>query len=195
MWPLSCASAHSRKFGLQGGAPQASEAMTVAEVEATQLRGHCDEGTAELQRLGAALGEKLGAAAEPLTDEERETIETKLARFDRNREQIGPVNPLAEREYEDAREHVTELPSSARTWRRRSPSCGPWSAARTGRSRRPSRRPSRSPPRPRGDGRRAIPGGKGCLRRVDVGPRPFAWQAPEGEEEIQLTRTRRSVAR
>ena len=98
-----------QEFGLQGELRQASEAMTVAEVEATQLRGHCDEGTAELQRLGAALGEELGAAAEPLTDEERETIETKLARFDRNREQIGPVNPLAEREYEEAREHVTEL--------------------------------------------------------------------------------------
>ena len=30
-------------------------------------------------------------------------------RLQRNREQIGPVNPLAKREYEEAREHVTEL--------------------------------------------------------------------------------------
>ena len=40
------------EFGLQGELRDASEAMTVAEVEATQLRGHRDESTAELERLG-----------------------------------------------------------------------------------------------------------------------------------------------
>src|SRR3954469_20129225 len=64
-----------QEFGLQGELREASEAMTVAEVEATQLRGHRDESTAELQRLGAALGEELSAAAEPLRDEDREAIE------------------------------------------------------------------------------------------------------------------------
>jgi chromosome segregation protein len=98
-----------QEFGLQGELREASEAMTVAEVEATQLRGHRDESTTELQRLSTALGEELSAAAEALGDEDREAIETKLARLDRNREQIGPVNPLAEREYEEAREHVEAL--------------------------------------------------------------------------------------
>ena len=49
------------------------------------------------------------AATEALREEERDGIEAKLARLERSREQIGPVNPLAEREYEEAREHVTEL--------------------------------------------------------------------------------------
>ena len=83
--------------------------MTVAEVEASQLRGHRDESTAELERLGAALGEQLEATAEPLDDDEREGIEARLAKLERSREQIGPVNPLAEREYAEAREHVSEL--------------------------------------------------------------------------------------
>ena len=97
------------EFGLQTELRDAGEAMTVAEVEATQLRGQRDEGTAELDRLGTALGEKLGAAAQPLPDQERETIEARLESLQRNREQIGPVNPLAKREYREAREHVTEL--------------------------------------------------------------------------------------
>ncbi len=98
-----------QEFGLQAELREASEAMTIAEVEATQLRGHRDESTTELQRLGAALGEELSAAGEQLAEEEREGIEARLERLERNREQIGPVNPLAEREYTEAREHVSEL--------------------------------------------------------------------------------------
>ena len=98
-----------QEFGLQGELREASEAMTVAEVEATQLRGRRDESAAELERLGSALGETLSAATEPLSDQDREGIEARLARLERNRERIGPVNPLAEREYAEAREHVTEL--------------------------------------------------------------------------------------
>src|SRR5262249_39507359 len=98
-----------QEFGLQGELREASEAMTVAEVEATQLRTQRDESTSELERLGSALGEELGPVGEPLGEEEREGITARLARLGRNREQIGPVNPLAEREYAEMREHVTEL--------------------------------------------------------------------------------------
>ena len=41
--------------------------------------------------------------------EEREQVEVKLQRLLRRREQIGPVNPLAEREYAEASEHVKDL--------------------------------------------------------------------------------------
>ena len=82
-----------QEFGLQGELREASEAMTVAEVEATQLRGRRDESAAELERLGSALGETLSAATEPLSDQDRERIEARLARLERNRERIGPVNP------------------------------------------------------------------------------------------------------
>src|SRR5262249_1768593 len=44
-----------------------------------------------------------------LSEEERAEIDRRLERLDRRRAQIGPVNPLAEREYEEAREHVETL--------------------------------------------------------------------------------------
>ena len=99
-----------QEFGLQGEMREVSEALTTAEVEASQLRGRRDESRAELERLGASPRATSSAAAdEPLADEEREEIEVKLERLGRRREQIGPVNPLAEREYAEAREHVKEL--------------------------------------------------------------------------------------
>ena len=45
----------------------------------------------------------------PLDDSERAAIEEKLGRLGRRREQLGPVNPLAEREYEQALAHVEDL--------------------------------------------------------------------------------------
>jgi chromosome segregation protein len=157
--------------------------MTVAEVEATQLRGHRDESTAELQRLGAALGEELGPAAEALSEEEREAIDARLAKLDRNREQIGPVNPLAEREYIEAREHVTELADQRKDLER---------AITELRAliRRTDREIAAAFEETFEAAARGFeemvaelfPGGRGRLRRVGVGPRPFAGQAPEGEE-------------
>jgi chromosome segregation protein len=44
-----------------------------------------------------------------MTEEERAEIDRRLERLDRRRAQIGPVNPLAEREYEEASEHVEQL--------------------------------------------------------------------------------------
>jgi chromosome segregation protein len=48
-------------------------------------------------------------AEEAMTEEERGEIDRKLERLDRRRAQIGPVNPLAEREYEEASDHVEQL--------------------------------------------------------------------------------------
>ena len=172
-----------QEFGLQGELREASEAMTVAEVDATQLRGHRDESTAELERLGAALGEELGAAADALGDEEREAIETKLARLDRNREQIGPVNPLAEREYEEAREHVTELAEQRKDLEKAITEL----RALIRRTDREIAAAFEETFEATARGfeemvAELFPGGRGRLRRVDLGPRPFAGQAPEGEE-------------
>src|SRR5215207_6485489 len=172
-----------QEFGLQGELREASEAMTVAEVEATQLRGHRDESTTELQRLGAALGEELQAAAEPLADEDREAIEAKLARLDRNREQIGPVNPLAEREYGEAREHVTELAEQRKDLEKAITEL----RALIRRTDREIAAAFEQTFEATARGfeemvAELFPGGKGRLRRVDVGPRPFAGQVPETEE-------------
>jgi chromosome segregation protein len=174
-----------QEFGLQGELREASEAMTVAEVEASQLRGQRDESTTELERLGAALGEKLDAAEAPLPQEEREAVEARLARLQRNREQIGPVNPLAKREYEEAREHVTELADQRKDLEKA-----------ISELRALIRRTDREiaaafeetfEATARGFEEMVaelFPGGSGRLRRVDIGgaPRPFAGQEPEGEE-------------
>ncbi len=173
------------EFGLQGELREASEAMTVAEVESSQLRGQRDESTAELERLGAALGERLAASDAALPDEERETIEARLDRLQRNREQIGPVNPLAKREYEEAREHVTELAEQRKDLEQ---------AITELRSliRRTDREIAAAfeetfEATARGFEEMVaelFPGGRGRLRRVDVGgaPRPFAGEKPEDSE-------------
>jgi chromosome segregation protein len=177
-----------QEVGLQVELRDASEAMTTAEVEATQLRGRRDENAAELDRLGTALGEQLDVASEPLPEEERQEIEAKLARLERSREQIGPVNPLAEREYAEAREHVTELADQRKDLEH---------AITELRAliRRTDREITAAFEETFAAAARGFeemvaalfPGGKGRLRRVDLGgaPRPFAGQAPEtdGEED------------
>jgi chromosome segregation protein len=98
-----------REFGLQGELRAAAESLTLAEVEASQLRNERSEAAAELETIGRRLQRELKPVAEPITDQRREEIEAKLARLVRRREQIGPVNPLAEREYAEAKEHVDLL--------------------------------------------------------------------------------------
>jgi chromosome segregation protein len=177
------------EFGLQTELRDASEAMTVAEVEATQLRGQRDESTAELERLSEALGERLRAAEAPLPDEERAAIEARLERLQRNREQIGPVNPLAKHEYEEAREHVTELAEQRKDLEQ---------AITELRAliRRTDREIAAAFEETFDATARGFeemvaelfPGGSGRLRRVDVGgaPRPFAGQESEGEGDEEL---------
>ena len=87
----------------------AGEAVTEAEVRAAHLRDRSDEAAGELERIGTALGRELEPATEPLADEERTQIDAKLERLARRHEALGPVNPLAEREYDEARAYVTEL--------------------------------------------------------------------------------------
>jgi chromosome segregation protein len=162
--------------------------MTVAEVEATQLRGQRDESTAELERLGEALGEKLGAAGQPLPDEERETIEARLERLQRNREQIGPVNPLAKREYEEAREHVTDLAEQRKDLEQAITEL----RALIRRTDREIAAAFEETFEATARGfeemvAELFPGGRGRLRRVDVAgaPRPFAGQEVEQEADAE----------
>ena len=87
----------------------ASDKLTEAEVEAAHLGDRRAEAAKELATIAERLGEEVGPAERPLEDSEREDIERRLQRLDRRRAQIGPVNPLAEQEYEEAREHVEAL--------------------------------------------------------------------------------------
>jgi chromosome segregation ATPase len=101
-----CSQAESE---LQSRLHVTGEAVTDAEVKAAHLRDRRDEASTELERVAGVLGHEVEQAAEPLEPHRREEIERKLERLARRREALGPVNPLAEREYEEALEHVEQL--------------------------------------------------------------------------------------
>jgi len=98
-----------RESELQVEMKTASDRLTEAEVEAAHLGDRRAEAAKELATIAERLGEEVGPAEQPLSDEERADVERRLQRLDRRRAQIGPVNPLAEQEYEEAREHVESL--------------------------------------------------------------------------------------
>ena len=103
--PRSCAPARSRS--------RAAGADADGRRRADQGRGRGGaprrpprRGERELAPIAERLGEEVAPAEQPLGDEERAEIDRRLERLERRRAQIGPVNPLAEREYDEAREHV-----------------------------------------------------------------------------------------
>ncbi|HEV2874671.1 MAG TPA: AAA family ATPase, partial [Thermoleophilaceae bacterium] len=100
--------------GIQTRLREASEAVTGAEVAAQQVR----DGAAEVERELAAVARRLGLdpepAIEPLPPEERDALTARVERLQRRREQLGPVNPLAKQEYEEAVAHVEELEGQRR---------------------------------------------------------------------------------
>jgi chromosome segregation protein len=57
------------------------------------------------------LGLSAEPAAEPLPDEQAEALRARIERLQRRREQLGPVNPLAKAEYDEAIAYVEELES------------------------------------------------------------------------------------
>jgi chromosome segregation protein len=94
---------------LQGRLKRDGEAVTSAEVRAQQARDRAEEATHELSGLAERLGLEPEPAVEPLPDEERAALAQRIERLARRREQLGPVNPLAQQEYEEALAHVEEL--------------------------------------------------------------------------------------
>jgi chromosome segregation protein len=94
---------------LQGRLKRASDSVTAAEVAAQQVRDTAAEAERELRGLATRLGLPAEPTAEPLPDDEREGLLARVERLQRRREQLGPVNPLAKQEYEEAVAHVEEL--------------------------------------------------------------------------------------
>jgi chromosome segregation protein len=100
----------------------AGELVTGAEVAAQRLRDQAAEAQLELegvaQRLGLSPvagrrrpGREEAPAHERLEEDERQALAARVERLTRRREQLGPVNPLAQQEYAEAVEHVEELES------------------------------------------------------------------------------------
>jgi chromosome segregation ATPase len=98
-----------QEFELQTEMKSVADELTKAEVEAAHLGDRRAEAERELAAIGAKLGEEVPPAEQAMGEEERAEIDRRLERLERRRAQIGPVNPLAEREYDEAREHVEAL--------------------------------------------------------------------------------------
>jgi chromosome segregation protein len=98
-----------QEFELQAEMKETSDELTRAEVEAAHLGDRRAEAERELASIAERLGEEIPPAEEALSDEARAEIDKRLERLERRRAQIGPVNPLAEQEYDEAREHVEAL--------------------------------------------------------------------------------------
>ncbi|MGH2913526.1 MAG: chromosome segregation SMC family protein [Solirubrobacteraceae bacterium] len=86
-----------------------NEALMAAEVALARARDQGGETEAELSRIARRLGLDAEPAQEELAAEERETLRARLDRIATRREQLGPVNPLAQEEYAEAVAHVEEL--------------------------------------------------------------------------------------
>ncbi len=86
-----------------------NDALTAAEVTLQRSRDQAADAEAELGALADRLELEAAPAQEPLDEESRATLRTRLERVARRREQLGPVNPLAQEEYAEALAHVEEL--------------------------------------------------------------------------------------
>ena len=98
-----------QEAGLHARLQGENETLTEAEVRLQRARDQAADSQAELERLGAALELESEAAEQELAEQAREDLRRRLDRLARRREQLGPVNPLAQEEYAEALEHVEEL--------------------------------------------------------------------------------------
>jgi chromosome segregation protein len=106
----------AREAEIQAELRAAGERVTAAEVAAQRIRDQASEAETELTSVGERLGISDSGEAgegelerEPLGEEELAALQARVERLTRRREQLGPVNPLAQEEYSEALAHVEEL--------------------------------------------------------------------------------------
>ncbi len=95
--------------GLQQELSRASDASTEREVSVTRLRDQVEEQASRLTALQEHYPDAGLTELEPVPVSELEIFEEQIERLERRRELIGPVNPLAQQEYEEALERQTFL--------------------------------------------------------------------------------------
>ncbi|MFL5862185.1 MAG: chromosome segregation SMC family protein [Solirubrobacteraceae bacterium] len=98
-----------REAELHAAISRENEALTQAEVRLQRARDQSADAESELGRIAQQLELAAEPAEETLGDEARQTLHARLERVARRREQLGPVNPLAQEEYAEAVAHVEEL--------------------------------------------------------------------------------------
>jgi chromosome segregation protein len=94
---------------LHAGLHGCNETLTQTEVRLQRARDEAAEAERDLREIADRLELEATPASEELDAEQRDALGTRIARLARRREQLGPVNPLAQQEYADAVEHVEEL--------------------------------------------------------------------------------------
>jgi len=94
---------------IQGRLRAAAEHVTAAEVGAQQVRDAAADAQTSLDEVAGRLGLEAEPAADALDDARREELRAAIERLARRREQLGPVNPLAAAEYDEAVAHLDEL--------------------------------------------------------------------------------------
>jgi chromosome segregation protein len=99
----------ARETEVQARLKERGETVTRVEVRAQQVRDRARDADALLHGLASKLGLEAEPAEEALPEEERAGLGVRLERLARRREQLGPVNPLAQDEYAEALAHVEEL--------------------------------------------------------------------------------------
>ncbi len=102
----SCAGAEAE---IQTRLRAAGELVTEAEVAAQRLRDQAGEAELEVASIAERLGLDSSQPAVALDEEQRSSLLGRLERLERRREQLGPVNPLAQDEYAEAVAHVEEM--------------------------------------------------------------------------------------
>jgi len=102
----SCA---QQEATLHAGLSSENDALTAAEVRSQRARDQSADTLAELTEVAGRLALAAEPATEPLADSARAELDGRLARLARRREQLGPVNPLAQDEYAQALARVEEL--------------------------------------------------------------------------------------
>jgi chromosome segregation protein len=102
----SCA---QREADLATRLRRVGDRVTTGEVAFQRARDQEAEIQLELQALAERLGLPPEPAEDALDEETARTLRDRIARLQKRRETLGPVNPLAMDAYEEAREHVEAL--------------------------------------------------------------------------------------
>ncbi len=98
-----------REAAVQAELHRQNESLTIAEVHAQRARDQAQEADEELRGLASRLALEADGASEELDADRRQWLIERIERLGRRREQLGPVNPLAQEEYRSAVDHVEQL--------------------------------------------------------------------------------------
>lgn len=102
----ACASDEAR---VQSVLRERNEVLTTTQIGAQQARDRNEDATVELNGLAEHLGLPAEPAQEPLALEVADELRRRVEKLQRRREQLGPVNPLAKAEYDEALAYVEEM--------------------------------------------------------------------------------------